>query len=124
MDSPCCVYFGCSEPSHFRCDSPTTHASSQSVAAELSSSMPGVCDLPHQIVAKDLPLYEVEAMSLIHGQIARLAWPRIMAASGGKVLTLYAHRLVHFVWAPLMLSAGTLEGISFVLWRTLRLQSA
>ena len=67
MDSPCCVYFGCSEPSHFRCDSPTTHASSQSVAAELSSSMPGVCDLPHQVVAKDLPLYEVDAMSLIHG---------------------------------------------------------
>jgi len=28
-----------------------------------------------------------------------------MAASRGKVLTLYAHRLVHFVWAPLMLSA-------------------
>ena len=26
---------------------------------------------------------------------------------------LYAHRLVHFVWAPFMLSAGTLEGISF-----------
>jgi len=47
-----------------------------------------------------------------------------MAASRGKVLMLYAHRLVHFVWAPLMLSAGTLEGISFVLWRILRLQSA
>ena len=47
-----------------------------------------------------------------------------MAASRGKVLTLYAHRLVHFAWAPLMLAAGTLEGISFVLSRTLRLQLA
>ena len=84
MDSPCCVYFGCSEPSHFRCDSPTTHASSQSVAAELSSSMPGVCDLPHQIVAKDLPLYEVEAMSLIHGQIARLVWPALWLLVEGR----------------------------------------
>ena len=46
-----------------------------------------------------------------------------MAASRGKVLALYAHRLVHFVWAPLMLSAGTPEGIGFVLRRIFRLQS-
>jgi hypothetical protein len=42
---------------------------------------------------------------------------QIMAASRGKVWhsTLIA---CSFIWAPLMLSAGTLEGISFVLWRT------
>ena len=124
MDSPSHVYFGCSEPSDIRCDRTISHASSQSVATELSSLMLWVCDLPHQVFAKDCPFYEVEAMSLIHGQIARLAWRSIMAASRGKVLTLYARRSVHFVWAPLMFSAGTLEGIGFVLWRILRLQSA
>ena len=111
MDSPSHVYFGCSEPSDIRCDRTISHASSQSVATELSSLMLWVCDPPHQVLAKDCPFYEVEAMSLIHGQIARLAWRSIMAASRGKVLTLYARRSVHFVWAPLMFSAGTLEGI-------------
>ena len=124
MDSPSHVFFGCSESSHIRRDRTISHASSQSVATELSSLMLWVCDLPHQVFAKDCPFYEVEAMSLIHGQIARLAWRSIMAASRGKVLTLYAHRLVHFAWARLMLSPGALEGISFALWRTLRLQLA
>jgi len=63
-------------------------------------------------------------MSLIHGQIARLAWPSIMAASRGKVLKLDAQRPGHFAWGPLLVSAGTPEGISFVLWRIFRLQSA
>lgn len=81
-------------------------------------------DLPKQIFARDLPLYEVEAMSLIHGQIARMAWPSIMAASRGKVLTLDASRPGHFAWGPLMISAGTPEGVGFVLRRMFRLKSA
>ena len=81
-------------------------------------------DLPKQIFARDIPLYEVEAMSLIHGQIARMAWPSIMAASRGKVLTLDASRPGHFAWGPLMISAGTPEGVGFVLRRMFRLKSA
>lgn len=81
-------------------------------------------DLPKQIFARDIPLYEVEAMSLIQGQIARMAWPSIMAASRGKVLTLDASRPGHFAWGPLMISAGTPEGVGFVLRRMFRLKSA
>ena len=124
MDSPSRVYFGYSDPSHFRCDPTISHASSKSLAAEISSSARGVCDRPHQVFAKDLPLYDVEVMSLIHGQIARLAWPSIMAASRGKVLTLDAQRPGNFAWGPLLVSAGTPEGIGFVLRRIFRLQSA
>ena len=100
MDSPSRVYFGDSDPSHFRCDPTIFHASSKSLAAEISSSARGVCDRPHQVFAKDLPLYDVEVMSLIHEQIARLAWPSIMAASRGKVLTLDAQRPGNFAWGP------------------------
>jgi hypothetical protein len=90
----------------------------------LPSSIVGVCDRPHQVFAKHFPLYEVEAMSLIHGQIARLAWPSIMATSRGKVLTLDVQRSGHFAWGPLLVSAGTPEGIGFALRRIFRLQSA
>ena len=63
-------------------------------------------------------------MSLIHGLIARLAWPSIMAASRGKVATLDVRRPGHFAWGPLLVSAGAPEGIGFVLRRILRLKSA
>jgi len=63
-------------------------------------------------------------MSLIHGLIARLAWPSIMAASRGKVVTLDVRRPGHFAWWPLLVSAGAPEGIGFVLRRILRLKSA
>jgi len=63
-------------------------------------------------------------MSLIQGQIARLAWPSIMAASRGKVLTLDAQSPAHFAWGLLLVSAGTPEGIGFVLRPIFRLQSA
>jgi len=46
-----------------------------------------------------------------------------MAASRGKVLTLDAQRPGHFAWGPLLVSAGTPEGIGFVLRRIFRLQS-
>ena len=121
MDSPSRAYLGFSKPSHFRCVPTISHASSQSVAVEISSSAVGVCDRPHQVFAKDLPLYDVEAMSLIHRQIARLAWPIIMAASRGKVLTLDARRPGYFAWGPLLVSARTPEGIGFVLRRIFRL---
>ena len=121
MDSPSRVYFGYLEPSNFRRDRTTSHASSQSVAVEISSSAVGVCDRPHQVFAKDLPLYDVEAMSLIHGQISRLAWPSILAASRGKVLMLDARRPGYFAWGPLLVSARTPEGIGFVLRRIFRL---
>ena len=67
MDSPSHVYFGCSESSHIRRDRTISRASPQSVATALSSSMLWVCDLPHQVFAKDFSFYEVDAMSLIHG---------------------------------------------------------
>lgn len=63
-------------------------------------------------------------MSLIHGQIARLVWPSIMAVSRGKVLALDAQRPGHFAWGPLLVSAGAPEGVSFVLRPILRLKSA
>jgi len=124
MDSPSRVYFEHSKPSHFQPENTVAHASSQPDAPEVNSRAPGRDDLPKQIFARDLPLYEVEAMSLIHGQIARMAWPSIMAASRGKVLTLDASRPGHFAWGPLMVSAGTPEGVGFVLRRIFRLKSA
>ena len=120
MDSPSRVYFGRSNPSHLQCE----HTSSQPIAAELTPRALGVCDAPHQVFAQERPLYEIEAMSLIHGQIARLAWPSIMAASRGKVLALDARRPGHFAWGPLLVSAGAPEGVSFVLRRILGLKSA
>ena len=67
MDSPSQVYFGCSKRSHFCCDSTISRASPQSVVSELNSGLLWVCDLLHQVFAKDLSFYEVEAMSLIQG---------------------------------------------------------
>jgi len=63
-------------------------------------------------------------MSFIHGLIARLAWPSIMAASRGKVATLDVRRPGHFAWGPLLVSAGAPEGIGFVFRRIFRLKSA
>ena len=89
MDSPSRVYFGHSNPSRFQCE----HTSSQPIAAELTPRALGVCDVYHQVFAQERPPYEIEAMSPIHGQIARLAWPSLMAACRGKVLALDARDL-------------------------------
>ena len=124
MDSPDKLHFGAAKLSHSRNDNTSAHVASRSIAPELKSGAREVCDLPHQLFAQDLPLYEVEAMSLIHGLIARLAWPSIMAASRGKVVTLDVRRPGHFAWWPLLVSAGAPEGIGFVLRRILRLKSA
>ena len=124
MDSPDKLHFGAAKLSHSRNDNTSAHVASRSIAPELKSGAREVCDLPHQLFEQDLPLYEVEAMFLIHGLIARLAWPSIMAASRGKVATLDVRRPGHFAWGPLLVSAGAPEGIGFVLRRILRLKSA
>ena len=124
MDSPDKSHFGAAKLSHFRNENTSAHVASRSIASELKSGAREVCDLPHQLFEQDLPLYEVEAMSLIHGLIARLAWPSIMAASRGKVATLDVRRPGHFAWGPLLVSAGAPEGIGFVLRRIFRLKSA
>ena len=100
MDSPDKLHFGAAKLSHFRNENASARVASRSIASELKSGAREVCDLPHQLFEQDLPLYEVEAMSLIHGLIARLAW------------------------GPLLVSAGAPEGIGFVLRRILRLKSA
>ena len=124
MDSPSKLHFGAAKLSHFWNENTSAHVSLRSIVPKLKSGAREVCDLPHQLFAQDLPLYEVEAMSLIHGLIARLAWPSIMAASRGKVVTLDVRRPGHFAWGPLLVSAGAPEGIGFVLRRILRLKSA
>ena len=124
MDSPDKLHFGAAKLSHFRNENTSAHVASRSIASELKSGARGVCDLPYQLFEQDLPLYEVEAMSLIHGLIARLAWPSIMAASRGKVATLDVRRPGHFAWGPLLVSAGAPESIGLVLRRILRLKSA
>ena len=124
MDSLDKLHFGAAKLSHSRNENTSAHVASRSIASELKSGAREVCDLPHQLFAQDLPLYEVEAMSLIHGLIVRLAWPSIMAASRGKVATLDVRRPGHFAWGPLLVSAGAPEGIGFVLRRILRLKSA